>query len=648
MRVFLITPPMAQVNTPYPATAFLCGFLRSKGIACEQDDLSLKLFLKLFSKPSLAQLVNELREKKSQGETRAKTLTRAGELFLANEQAILRWIDPVIEFLQGKAPNLAYALSLGDWLPTGVTSEQTFSNYEAAGAEAGVEGQLTWAFGALGITDRARHLATLFIDDLAEVYRCEVDSRFGLSRYGEKLSASQADFSRIMSELDAFTANPNFIERSLMGLVEEALERVKPDFLALTVPFPGNLLGALQIAAHAKRLNPKLVIAMGGGFVNTELRDLTDQRLFQFIDYLSFDDGEIPLYQLITDSVQLVRTATKSVTVSEALKSQGAASVTTRNVEFSLKNFSGPSYVGLPLSEYVGLFELLNPMHRLWSEVRWNKIMVAHGCYWKKCRFCDTTLDYISRYEPAEAVGLVDQVERLIGETGSRGFHLVDEAAPPALLKAFSSEVNRRNLALSWWGNLRFEKSFTPALCQELARSGCIAVTGGLEVASDRLLKLMNKGVSIESVARVTKAFTDSGILVHAYLMYGFPTQTEQETIDSLELVRQLFEAGCLQSAYWHRFSATAHSEIGQNPTEFKIHLLPVEVPSAGLFARNDLVFEDATQVDHDRLGKGLNKALYNYMHGMGLDEDVRHWFEFKAPKSLVPKKRIQMALPSN
>jgi len=135
----------------------------------------------------------------------------------------------------------------------------------------------------------------------------------------------------------------------------------------------------------------------------------------------------------------------------------------------------------------------------------------------------------------------------------------------------------------------------------------------------------MKKGVTVEQVARVTRAFTDAGIMVHAYLMYGFPTETVQDTIDALERVRQLFAAGCIQSAYWHRFVATAHSPIGLNPAAYGITLRP---PTNILFAHNDIEFDDPVGTDHDFLGKGLRKALYNYMHGVGLDTDVREWFE--------------------
>jgi radical SAM superfamily enzyme YgiQ (UPF0313 family) len=232
---------------------------------------------------------------------------------------------------------------------------------------------------------------------------------------------------------------------------------------------------------------------------------------------------------------------------------------------------------------------MLNPMHRLWSDGRWNKLTVAHGCYWKKCSFCDVSLDYIGRYDASPPPTLVDRIESIIEETGQTGFHFVDEAAPPKALKALAEEL-ARNRAISWWGNIRFEKSFTPELCLQLADSGCIAVSGGLEVASDRLLKLMQKGVSVEQVARVTRAFSDAGILVHAYLMYGFPTQTVQDTVDALEYVRQLFAAGCIQSGFFHRFVCTVHSPVGLHPEavrrDFEKPLPPVS------FAKNDVGFD--------------------------------------------------------
>jgi copper(I)-binding protein len=232
-------------------------------------------------------------------------------------------------------------------------------------------------------------------------------------------------------------------------------------------------------------------------------------------------------------------------------------------------------------------------------------------------------------------------MEELMAQTGENGFHFVDEAAPPALMREVALEIIKRKLVVSWWTNIRFEKSFTSDLCILLKASGCIAVSGGLEVASDRLLELIKKGVTVEQVAQVTRNFTESGIMVHAYLMYGYPTQTVQETIDSLEMVRQLFELGILQSGFWHQFAMTAHSPVGMFPEEFGV------IPEQNVitFANNDINFKDKTGINHDKFSFGLKKSLFNYMHGICFEYDLQDWFDFKIPNTKIPSDYIVSCL---
>ncbi|MEW6058159.1 MAG: radical SAM protein, partial [Bdellovibrionota bacterium] len=537
-------------------------------------------------------------------------------------------VEAVVRFLQGQDPSLAARIASRTFLPEG---PRFLSSSEE---------HLEWAFGALGVQDRAKHVATLYLEDLADVLRDGIDEHFLLSRYAEKLAASVPTFEPLFNELQRPLT---LIDKILREITAELLEQHQPDLVGLSVPFPGNVFGAFRIAQFVKELTPRSKIVMGGGYVNTELRELAEPRVFEFIDFVTLDDGERPI-ECITQHLQGKRNTKQLLRTFMTEKGKVVYQNSKSEFDIPFSQVGTPTYDGLPLSKYISIFEILNPMHRLWSDARWNKLTLAHGCYWKKCSFCDVSLDYISRYEPATADVIVDRMQALINETGQTGFHFVDEAAPPALLKALSERLVARGVVTSWWGNVRFEKTFTLELTQKMADAGCIAVSGGLEVASDRLLKLMQKGVTVEQVARVTRAFREAGILVHAYLMYGFPTQTQQETIDSLELVRQLFLNDCIQSAYWHRFSATAHSPIGKDPEKFGIEL--VQMPDAG-FAKNDLLFEDPTGCDHDALGRGLQKAVFNYMHGIGLEEDVRAWFEDikKVPRTTVEPSRISRAL---
>jgi hypothetical protein len=629
LRVLSVIPPMTQLNTPYPSTAYLTGFLRSRGIAAVQEDLALALVLRLFSPAGLDAVRACIQALPRQSRT---------PRLLAFEREFTRYraaIEPAVAFLQGRDPSMAWRIAGRNFLPEGPRFA-ALDDYVDPHDEDGGD-PLAWAFGALGIQDRARHFATLFLNDVADVLREAADPRFEFVRYAESLALSQPTFEPLAV---ALAAPPTLVDDTLRELTCAALARHAPNIVLVSAPFPGNVYGAFRIAQTIKTHVPAIVTVFGGCFANTELRELAEPRVFDHFDYVALDDGERPLLALL-EHVRGERPRERLVR--SFVRDGGKVRyIDCGEPDIPFEAVGIPTWDGLPLDRYLSVLDMLNPMHRLWSDGRWNKLTVAHGCYWKKCSFCDISLDYIARYDAVAATTLVDRIDAIIAETGQTGFHFVDEAAPPKALAALADELHKRNRAISWWGNIRFEKSFTPELCRKLAASGCIAVSGGLEVASDRLLKLMQKGVSVEQVARVTHAFSEAGILVHAYLMYGFPTQTVQDTVDALEYVRQLFAAGCIQSGFFHRFACTAHAPVGLHPDRFGVTLEPLPQIT---FAKNDVRFIDPTGVDHDALGVGLNKALYNYMHGLGLDDDVRHWFDQRVPKTRVPRHFIERAL---
>ena len=383
---------------------------------------------------------------------------------------------------------------------------------------------------------------------------------------------------------------------------------------------------------------------MGGGFPNTELRSVSDSRVFDFYDYITLDDGELPIELLLSNTLnptseninfnKFKRTFFKENNIVIYNNSSAKS-------DYKQSELGTPDYTDLLLKKYISVIEIANPMHSLWSDGRWNKLTMAHGCYWAKCTFCDVSLDYIKIYEPITAKLLVDRMEEIIAKTGENGFHFVDEAAPPKLMRALALEILKRNLVVTWWTNIRFEKSFTKNICLLLKASGCIAVSGGLEVASDRLLKLIDKGVTVEQVSQVTLNFTEANIMVHSYLMYGFPTQTVQETVDSLEMVRQLFELQIIQSGFWHQFALTTHSPIGLAPENYDVVPDYKEIT----FANNDVDFIDDSGINHDEFSFGLKKSIFNFMHGIGFDLPLQDWFDFEIPPTNIQPYFIEDCL---
>ncbi len=607
---------MTQVNTPYPATPYLAQFLKGEGHCVNQLDLGIDLFHRVFSPAGLDKIKSKitLRKKKSDLEN----------FFLDAFNDYQATITPVINFLKGNNPTLALRIARRTLLPEG----PRFNHLDQH------EKEISGLFGEMGVQDKAKYIASLYLDDLADIIKYSIDERFEFSRYGESLASSQASFEKLYQAIFDDSLIDNLLYESFLNWIN----KFQPEVVGLSFPFPGNVLAGLKLANFLKKNFPHIKIIAGGGFVNTELRELSDLRFFEFVDYLTFDDGEIPLKNILQF---LEGKSAKEDFVRTWYLENGAivkSSNTSSNINFKI--LQGPSYEGLNLSDYIPMLELPNPMHRMWSDFRWNKMLLAHGCYWKKCTFCDVSLDYIERFEPTSIDNLICNIKRIIEETKCTGFHFVDEAAPPALVKKFCERVIEEDLKITWWTNLRFDQSFEK-IAELMSDAGCVAVTGGLEVGSPRILKMINKGVTIEQVSKVTKAFSEHGIYVHAYLMYGFPTQTILETIDSLEVVRQLFLNDCIHSAYWHRFMCTAHSPVGKNPSLYNIKLIPISVPKEGLFAKNTVDFIDESMPDLDMLGKGLNKALYNFMHGVGLSEDVRAWFDESVPKTKVHSKFI-------
>lgn len=616
--LLLITPPFTQLNTPYPATAYLKGFLNTKGISSFQMDLGIEVIVELFTHETFKELFDIAFENDT-------IISENCQRIYTLREDYLQPLNEVILFLQGKNQTLARQICTESFLPQASRFEQL--------------DDLEWAFGSMGMQDKAKHLATLYLEDLSDfIIEC-IDENFGFSRYAERLGQSANSFDELYKHLQL---DVTFIDAITLSILEKRINQTQPKLVCISVPFPGNLYSAFRCAQFIKANYPTIQISMGGGFPNTELRSLKDVRVFEFFDFITLDDGELPielLHKQITSNKE-------DFDFKRTFLLQNNVVVYNNNSkekDYKQSEVGTPDYSDLLLDAYISVIEIANPMHSLWSDGRWNKLTMAHGCYWGKCTFCDISLDYIKIYEPIAAKTLVDRMEELIAQTGENGFHFVDEAAPPALMKALALEIIKRKLTVTWWTNIRFEKNFTKDICLLLKASGCIAVSGGLEVASDRLLKLIDKGVTVEQVARVTRNFTEVNIMVHSYLMYGYPTQTIQETIDSLEMVRQLFELGILQSGFWHQFAMTTHSPVGMNPSAYGITPNYQDIT----FANNDIEFVDSTGIDHTQFSFGLKKSLFNFMHGIGFEIPIQDWFDFEIPETTIDPDFINDSLAS-
>ncbi|MCK4978882.1 MAG: radical SAM protein, partial [Candidatus Delongbacteria bacterium] len=454
------------------------------------------------------------------------------KFFLDNQDQYIDIIDDVMDFLRDKNKGLSEKILSGNYLPPGKTVSTALERNEFN----------------VPLEDHAKYLASLFIDDVFLYYR-ELSPGYELSKYQEKLGLNAGSFDKIYE----YVKNSEDIITETMYTVLDNITFDDYQLVGISIPFPGNLVAGLKTAKFIKTNFPNIKIALGGGYINTELRNLSDPRIFEFVDLITLDDGEKPLLSII-DLLENKITEDKLCRTFVLQNGKVTYIDNTNSPIISAKDIGIPNYEGLPLDKYFSIVESINPMYKLWSVRNMNKIRLAQGCYWHKCKFCDTSLPYINKFKMMPVDILISQIKQMIEQTNVNSFHFVDEAIPPSLAIELSIRLIREKINIQWWGNIRLEKEFTEDVCKLLRHSGCIAVVAGLESGSDVTLKAMNKGIDLEQAVEVCYNFSSNDILVHTYLIYGFPGESEQELMNSLEASRQMFEAEIVDSAYWHRY----------------------------------------------------------------------------------------------
>jgi hypothetical protein len=365
---YLITPPFTQLNTPYPATAYLKGFLNTKGISAFQSDLGIEVTTQIFSKLGLEKLFATIHAQLPNIVLQDEDVNNIQRILTLQENYI-HTIDKVIAFLQGKQPTLAQLICSRNFLPEAARFAQI--------------DDLVWAFGNMGITEKAKHLATLYLEDISDLIKLCVDEHFGFSRYAEKLGRSANSFDELY---EALRRPYTYIDEILLQLLHQNIEKIQPKIVCLSVPFPGNLYAAFRCGQYIHQHFPQIKVAMGGGFANTELRSLKDKRVFEFFDFITLDDGEAPIENIIkftegsTTIQELKRTF---LLVNDEITFINNKSCT----DYKQGEVGTPDYSDFFLDQYIQAIEIVNPMHSLWSNGRWNKLTMAHGCYWGNVLF---------------------------------------------------------------------------------------------------------------------------------------------------------------------------------------------------------------------------------------------------------------------
>lgn len=667
LNTLIIQPPLVQLNTPYPSGAYLLDFFNSlyeeknvKG-RVEWFDLSNSFFHKIFCKHGIAHIFNSTFEKalklssqyESQGDDNTAFHLRR---FISQKEFWINWIDEIIAIVCSSNSKIsgrefAHEFIRSAHVPRGMRVENFLSNLNRDVS-----------------TDDAQILSSLALADLADYITLVYDQNFALIRYAEHLATSTAEFSETIEGLKAPSLN-DFYKPLLLEKI--ASYKNEPTLYCISVPFPGCFESALFSAdLIRKECGDNAIIIFGGGYVNTELREISEKGIFDYCHILSYDKGYGSYIRLfdefinaacgIEDEKQCFNLKEAFENIFDSRKFYNFSYLKNGSVIIPLEKENEeykvlykkeheyirkitPDYSHIDFTKYPRLADDTNPMHRIWNDGAWLKAYIAHGCYWHRCAFCDTTLDYVKDYCLTDINSLYDSLCVQAEKTGVHGIHFVDEACPPVALQNFALKnmavKSSNKIPLTYWGNIRFEKSFDRDLADLLSAGGLTAVSAGIEIATGNGLSAVNKGTDMENIVNACCAFKEAGILIHSYMIFGFWSQGVQDLIDSMETLRQLFGAGLLDSAFWHKFTLTLHSTVYEEYKKGKYPELKILPQKKTQFAKNDLHFEGEEK--SEKFSAPLNAALELWMHGEKLSKPVESYFPFKMPKPSIAKDYI-------
>lgn len=646
LNTIIIQPPLVQLNTPYPSGAYLLSFFKDLYSTNKINgqvkwyDLSTELFHKIFCKEGLSFIFNKtqsqalkLADKYEQqnNDNAAFQLRR----YISQSEKWCNWIDIIIKILCNGNREYTHEFVRSAHVPRGNRMEQYLSNLNR---------DVT--------VEDSQILASLALADLADYITTVYDQNFALIRYAESLAVSTATFSQAEAQL-----NSPILTDFYKPLLQNIFQQTSGNTLfCISIPFPGTFVSSLftakQIRSHYKN---QAAISFGGGYINTELRNITDTKLFQYCDFISYDKGYGSYLSLFKDLnfhsenqtqnpilQKLDGTQYYKITYNHNNKIIPAQE---ENIEFQKQECSiikklVPDFTQIDFSKSPKLTDDTNPMHRIWNDGSWLKIYMAYGCYWHRCAFCDTSLDYVKDFQTTNIQNLYNGIYEQAKKTGIYGIHFVDEACPPIGLQQLALSNCKQNPKLTFWGNIRFEKTFTRDLADLLSYGGLTAVSAGIEIATGSGLSTINKGTEIEHIIAACCAFKEAGILIHSYMIFGFWNQTPQDLINSMETLRQMFQEGLLDSAFWHKFTLTKHSTVYKEWEQGKHPDLKPIPQSPTQFAQNNISFEGEEK--SQKYSDPLNAALNQWMHGQNLQKKVETYFPFKMPQPTIAKNFVQ------
>ena len=481
MKISLLFPPSWHPSQPYLSIPCLSAFLQKSGVTnFTQEDLNIELLDKILSKEYGLdvhwQLVDLVRKLESSME---------GESGPGSKEHYAKAVEALERF-----PFLIEEIELAKSVLRG-NEFYELDRYREA----------------LFVIDRWLDLvSTLYFPTRITV----VDNQLAYSIYSSR---------DILKAIHDETQNPyiDLYRRFFMPSFINA----QADFVGVSITATSQIIPGLTLCKLIKEASPNTHITVGGSIFTRLVDNLRRcDRLFQVTDDFIVFEGETALLELVN---QLEGKKDFSKVPNLIWRNNDRIVVNQPFYSENLADHPAPNYDGFPLGKYLAPHTVL-------------PVQFSRGCYYKDCAFCALTLDH-QNFRQKDPLKVVDELEALSKKYDTPYFFFTDECLALSPTKRLCKELISRELGLQWTAELRFEKNLSRDLLGLMREAGCQKIVFGLETYNARLMDFMKKGITQESVRRICSDCVDLGIAVHCYVIVGFPTETEEESLETMNFI---------------------------------------------------------------------------------------------------------------
>ena len=305
--------------------------------------------------------------------------------------------------------------------------------------------------------------------------------------------------------------------------IERRIRQEKPDVVGITA-MTLTLRDVIKTIEAVKKVNSSIQVVLGGPHVHLFPNETIT---LPGVDYLVLGEGEVAFKELLDrlgDYKALRR-------MKGFAFMDGDEIVVTSHREFidDLDALPFPALHLVPYQKYSSLMAKRSPITTMFT---------SRGCPYK-CTFCDRP-HLGKRFRARSAQNVVDEMEHYT-KMGVHEFLVYDDTFTINRKRAIEvcQEIKRRKLDIGWDIRARVN-TMDEELLRELKSANCERIHYGVEAGTDKILKVLNKGITLEQVRRVFKATKKLGISTLAYFMIGNPEETTEDIKSTMRFMKSI------------------------------------------------------------------------------------------------------------